>query len=174
MVLDILINFSFGTFTRFSFDTWAQGFSSKDIKAAPKYLTKLYKYLSYHNVIKRSNQLVANDLPNHVEVERLDRDIKMMNQVHLVPSGKKQKEWFKFLHLIQMKYNQNSSHSNYKRVLTMKLISNAITRSIAMLWNLGINRNIMRLSRGLIAKHETSGAAATFIWIAIGNQEGPE
>lgn len=75
MVLDIPVKIFFGTFTKSPFDASARGFSSKDIKAAPKYLMKLYKYLGQHNVIKRSNQLVARDTPNHVEAERIDRDL---------------------------------------------------------------------------------------------------
>ena len=68
MVMDIPIKIFFGTFNQSPFDISARGFSSKDIKTAPKYLTNLYKFLGHRNVIERSNKLVENAIPNHEEV----------------------------------------------------------------------------------------------------------
>ena len=75
MVMDIPIKIFFGTFNQSPFDISARGFSSKDIKIAPKYLMKLYQFLSLRNVIEQSNKLVANSIPNHKEAEQINRDL---------------------------------------------------------------------------------------------------
>ena len=57
--MDIQINIIFKNFICFPFDMLARGFSSKDIKTAPKYLRKMYKYLGNYNVIQQSNNVVS-------------------------------------------------------------------------------------------------------------------
>ena len=71
----IPIEIVFGTFNQSPFDISARSFSSKEIKTATKYLTKLYKFLGHRNEIERSNKLVENSIPNNEEAERIDRDL---------------------------------------------------------------------------------------------------
>ena len=59
LIMDVAIKILFGKTTHSPFDALTQCFSSKDIKEAPKYFCKIYKYLGSCDVIQHANWLTS-------------------------------------------------------------------------------------------------------------------
>jgi len=57
------------------YDPEGRTFRSNDPKAVKQYLKSVHRHLEKNNVFNRITKLMSQDVPNHEEAERLDREM---------------------------------------------------------------------------------------------------
>jgi hypothetical protein len=72
---DIGEEFLFGKEQTPVYETDGRAFRSNDPKAVTTYLKAVHKHLDMNNVFHRIKKLMASDIHNHEEAERLDREM---------------------------------------------------------------------------------------------------